>query len=278
MTLISIIVPCYNQAQYLSECLQSVSDQTYTNWECIIINDGSTDNTDSIASQWTAKDSRIKYIKKHNEGVCVARNTGISIANGEWILPLDGDDKIGNDYLRQAKEIMDSRPDVGLIYAQAELFGDECEIWNLPEYSFKMLLRSNMIYCTGFYKKEDWIKTGGYDVSMKHGWEDWEFWINLLGTTNKNVFRLDYLGFYYRIKKNSRNYTLARNDEQVKEKIQYITTKHLNLYLNHIGTFHHLCDVIDDQNYNNFLLQEKVKRYETNPIIKFLKKIYNIFN
>ncbi|MFT4222188.1 glycosyltransferase family 2 protein [Dysgonomonas sp.] len=278
MTLISIIVPCYNQAQYLSECLQSVSDQTYTNWECIIINDGSTDNTDSIASQWTAKDSRIKYIKKHNEGVCVARNTGISIANGEWILPLDGDDKIGNDYLRQAKEIMDSRPDVGLIYAQAELFGDECEIWNLPEYNFKSLLRANMIYCSAFYKKEDWIKTGGYDVSMKHGWEDWEFWINLLGTTNKNVFRLDYLGFYYRIKKNSRNYTLARNDEQVKEKIQYITTKHLNLYLNHIGTFHHLCDVIDDQNYNNFLLQEKVKRYETNLIIKFLKKIYNIFN
>lgn len=278
MALISIIVPCYNQAQYLSECLQSVLDQTYTNWECIIINDGSTDDTDDIASQWAAKDKRIKYIKKDNEGVCVARNTGIMAAKGEWILPLDGDDKIGNDYLRQAKEIMDSRPDVGLIYAQAELFGDECEKWNLPEYNFKMLLRSNMIYCTGFYKKEDWSKIGGYDVSMKHGWEDWEFWINLLGTTNKDVFRLGYLGFYYRIKKDSRNYTLARNDEQVKEKIQYITTKHLNLYLNHIGTFHHLCDVIDDEKYNNFLLQEKVRKYETNPIIKFLKKIYNIFH
>lgn len=278
MTLISIIVPCYNQAEYLSDCIQSVLDQTYTNWECIIVNDGSTDDTDKIAQRWTEQNSRIKYIKKDNEGVCIARNTGISISKGEWILPLDGDDKIGRDYLRLAEEIMTSKPDVGLIYAQAELFGEETGTWDLPPYSFRMLLRSNMIYCTGFYKKEDWLKIGGYDISMKHGWEDWEFWINLLGTTNKNVLRLDYLGFYYRIKKDSRNYTLARNDDQVKEKIQYITTKHLSLYLEHIGTFHHLCDVIDDLDYNNFLLRNKLVKYESNFIIKSLKKIYNIFN
>lgn len=62
--LISIIVPCYNQAQYLNECLNSVLVQTYKKWECLIINDGSPDNTEEIALQWTEKDSRFKYIKK----------------------------------------------------------------------------------------------------------------------------------------------------------------------------------------------------------------------
>ena len=86
--LISIIVPCYNQAQYLDECLQSVLDQTYHNWECIIVNDGSPDNTEEFANKWTAKDSRFKYLLKTNGGLSSARNAGIETANGEWILSI----------------------------------------------------------------------------------------------------------------------------------------------------------------------------------------------
>ena len=67
--LVSVIVPCYNQAQYLNEVLESVMDQTYLNWECIIIDDGSPDNTADTAKEWIAKDSRIKYYYKDNEGV-----------------------------------------------------------------------------------------------------------------------------------------------------------------------------------------------------------------
>lgn len=74
LSLISVIVPCYNQAQYLDECLQSVLDQTYQNWECIIVNDGSPDNTEEIALRWTKKDSRFRYLKKENEGLSSARN------------------------------------------------------------------------------------------------------------------------------------------------------------------------------------------------------------
>lgn len=83
--LISVIVPCYNQAQYLDECLQSVVEQTYPNWECIIVNDGSPDNTEEIALQWTEKDSRFIYIKKENGGLSSARNAGLEIAKGKWI-------------------------------------------------------------------------------------------------------------------------------------------------------------------------------------------------
>lgn len=100
--LISVIVPCYNQAQFLDECLQSVLEQTYQNWECIIVNDGSPDNTEEVALEWTKKDVRFIYLKKDNGGLSSARNAGIEKAKGEWILPLDCDDKIGNQYLELA--------------------------------------------------------------------------------------------------------------------------------------------------------------------------------
>ena len=97
--LVSIIIPCYNQAKFLQETLQSVNHQTYSNWECIIINDGSPDNTEEIALEWCYKDVRFKYFKKENGGLSSARNFGILHARGDLILPLDADDKISKNYL-----------------------------------------------------------------------------------------------------------------------------------------------------------------------------------
>lgn len=277
MTTISIIVPCYNQAQYLPDCLQSVVEQTYSHWECIIVNDGSPDNTEAVALEWAAKDNRIKYLKKENGGLCSARNAGISSAEGKWILPLDADDKIGKDYLKFAHDIMISKSEVGLIYANANYFGDREEVWALPEYNLKTLLRANMIYCSAFYKKEDWIRIGGYDTNMKNGWEDWEFWIHLLGTSNKKVYKLEYTGFYYRIKNNSMIYTFVRNDEVLLNTIKYVFKKHIDLYLNNFGTYQYLLDTIDDLRYSEHILKEKTGRYENNLMIKFQKKIYFFF-
>ena len=277
MTTISIIVPCYNQAQYLPDCLQSVVEQTYSHWECIIVNDGSPDNTEAVALEWAAKDNRIKYLKKENGGLCSARNAGISSAEGKWLLPLDADDKIGKDYLKFAHDIMISKSEVGLIYANANYFGDREEVWALPEYNLKTLLRANMIYCSAFYKKEDWIRIGGYDTNMKNGWEDWEFWIHLLGTSNKKVYKLEYTGFYYRIKNDSMIYTFVRNDEILLNTIKYVFKKHIDLYLNNFGTYQYLLDTIDDLRYSEHILKEKTGRYENNLMIKFQKKIYFFF-
>src|SRR5665647_803926 len=91
---VSVIIPCYNQGHFLNESVGSVLAQTYTNWECIIVNDGSTDNTESIALARSQKDSRIKYIKKENEGLSSARNRGLDEASGDFIQFLDADDMI----------------------------------------------------------------------------------------------------------------------------------------------------------------------------------------
>src|SRR4030042_5732999 len=90
--LVSIIIPCFNQAQYLNEALDSIMNQTYSNWECIIVNDGSQDNTDELAKNWNKRDERFRYIKKENGGPSAARNTGLKIAKGEYIQFLDADD------------------------------------------------------------------------------------------------------------------------------------------------------------------------------------------
>jgi glycosyltransferase involved in cell wall biosynthesis len=93
-SLVSIIVPCYNQGEYLRDSLNSILDQSYQRWECIIVNDGSTDNTENIVLKWLKKDSRFKYLKKKNGGLSSARNAGLKIAMGDYIQFLDSDDII----------------------------------------------------------------------------------------------------------------------------------------------------------------------------------------
>ena len=89
---VSVIVPCYNQAQYLPETLDSLLAQTYENWECIIVNDGSTDNTEEIALKYCEQDERFVYLPKENGGLSSARNAGLDIAKGEYVQFLDSDD------------------------------------------------------------------------------------------------------------------------------------------------------------------------------------------
>lgn len=98
--LVSIILPCYNRASYLEKCVISVLAQTYTNLECILVDDGSTDNTREVAEQLMALDARVQYFYKENGGVSTARNLGIEKAKGEWIQCLDPDDWIHEDKTR----------------------------------------------------------------------------------------------------------------------------------------------------------------------------------
>lgn len=97
--MISIIIPVYNVSQYLNECIQSVINQSYQNFECILIDDGSSDGSEIICDQWTQHDNRIRVIHQPNQGVSKARNKGIAEAQGEYIAFIDSDDWIDSNYL-----------------------------------------------------------------------------------------------------------------------------------------------------------------------------------
>ncbi len=226
-TQVSIIVPCYNQAQYLDECLQSVLEQSYSDWECIIVNDGSPDDTEEVATRWIEKDSRFKYVYQENGGLSSARNAGISIAQGEYILPLDADDKIAPNYISLAVQSFQEDVSLKVVYCKAEKFGNETGMWQLPPFSIYDLCRFNMIFCSAIFKRKDWELVGGYDVTMIYGLEDWEFWIAVL-KNGGNVKCLDLIGFYYRIRENSMTRRINLEHRRFLE--NYVVKKHIDFF------------------------------------------------
>lgn len=231
-TIISVIVPCYNQAEFMDECLQSVLDQTYQDWECIIVNDGSPDHTEEIAKNWVEKDSRFKYLYKENGGLSSARNAGIESAKGEWILPLDCDDKIGNEYLFLASQEFYKNPTI--IYCEAYFFGITNEKWQLSEFNFSNFIFGNQIFCSAFFKRNLWEKVNGYDEKLVNGREDWEFWLAILSQNLNNhlVLKLPYVGFFYRRKANSMDVIINADSDKMFFSELYIYNKHAELYKN----------------------------------------------
>jgi len=227
---ISIIVPCFNQAKFLDECLNSVLNQTYSNWECIIINDGSQDNTSVVANLWISKDSRFKYLFQENRGLSSARNLGIRNSNSDFLLPLDADDKISPNYIEECVKIILSSDTVKVAYGKGVKFGSINEDWVLPKYDFLKLLEKNMIFCTALFRKSDWEICNGYDEHLKEGFEDWEFWINIL-SKGGTAIQSQKCTFYYRIKSNSMS-TELNSSEFIKTKNKkYIFQKHLPVFI-----------------------------------------------
>lgn len=235
--LVSIIVPCYNQAQYLDEALHSVLEQTYQDWECIIVNDGSPDNTEETAKKWLNRDSRFKYIYQDNAGLSAARNGGIAIAEGEIILPLDCDDKLGENYLDYAVAKFKQNENLKVVYCKAQYFGDKGGEWILPDFTLNNLAIRNVIFCSAFFKKVDWIRVGGYDVKMVYGLEDWEFWISVL-KDGGDVFKIENVCFYYRVKKKSMVTDL--HSIKLKKMYEYLSIKHVAFFVEQLGSFKHL--------------------------------------
>ena len=222
MPKVSVIIPCYNQGQYIDEAVDSVLKQTYQDFEIIIINDGSTDEyTNKILKDYNKP--KTKVIHTTNQGLASARNNGIKEANGEYILPLDADDKIGKEYLEEAIKIFDKISNVGIVYCKAELFEEVKGIWELPKYSLQQILLRNVIFCSAFFKKIDWEKVGGYNPNILYVWQDWDFWLSII-ELEREVYRIDKILFYYRIRKSSMARTMT---EEQKIDMYY------QLYLNH---------------------------------------------
>lgn len=230
--LVSVIVPCYNLAEFLPDAINSIRTQTYQDWECIIVDDGSDDATRTVALEFMSSDNRIKYFRKQNGGLASARNFGIRFSCGEFILPLDADDKLGVKYISKAVSAMLQEKNLKLVYCNAEFFGESNGPWPLPEFSLKALARQNMIFCSALFRRNDWEKAGEYDTKMKYGWEDWELWIRMLKNGGE-VLKLPYSGFYYRIRRNSMIRNM--NEQQKSALINYVTRKHFGFMIGALG-------------------------------------------
>lgn len=198
---VSIIIPCYNQAQYLDEAIESVLNQTYKNNEIIIINDGSPDETQEMAEFYAKKHNNIKIIKQSNKGLAAARNAGIMMATGDAILPLDADDWIEKDYLEETVRVMVDDNEIGVVTTDLRTFGQMDEVWMRPNYPVKIenLKNNNQIYVCSLIRKEAVLQCGGYNTKMIHGYEDWDLWIDIV----KRGWKVGYVNrplFHYQVK------------------------------------------------------------------------------
>ncbi len=230
MPKVSVVIPCYNHGEFLPETLASLQAQTYTDFEIIIVNDGSTDAA-TVRLLEGLEQHGTRVIHTVNGGVSAARNRGISEAGGEYILPLDSDDTVGPGFLEQTVRQLDMNPGVAIVYCERVLFGEREGAAPLPAYDPVALLFDNCICPAALFRKADWGAVGGYCEKMIYGWEDWEFWISL-SELNKQVVKIQEPMFFYRVRNTSRDHSLRFRQKFAM--MSLIVLRHKRLYFRHL--------------------------------------------
>ncbi|MCC9061723.1 glycosyltransferase family 2 protein [Flavobacterium piscisymbiosum] len=249
--IISIIIPCYNSEATLGATLNSVMQQEFQDWEALIINDGSTDDTEKISLEWVNKDSKFKYFSKGNEGLGKTRNFGINKAKGIYILPLDSDNLIEKDFTKDAIKAFGNNPEIGVVYGHAEYFGQKTGIWKVDDYQLDKILVHNYIDACAIYKKKIWQDVNGYDENMPYqGHEDWEFWV-ALGNINVQFQHLNKVTFKYFVSNTSMIRSFTKEMALLNQ--DYIVKKYSILYHNYF------CKSFFKSNNANLIFSKKLK-------------------
>ncbi len=208
---VSIVIPCYRQAQFLSNAIESALAQTYANIEVIVVDDGSPDNTNEIARKYP-----VTLVTQENKGLSGARNAGIAVSTGEYFLPLDADDTIENDYLmKTVPEMEDSG--VGVVYTSMRTMDSDYVSGRTCIPSSEVYLEdfkyNNQIYVCSLIKMEALKECDGYNTNMIHGYEDWNLWIDLMKRGWKFKF-VPSFSFNYMLKPESMGVVSARDWHQ----------------------------------------------------------------
>lgn len=208
--LISVIVPTYNAELFLDETLESVLSQTYENWECIIVNDGSTDNTEKIAKKWCERDTRFRYIYKKNGGLSSARNCGIKESKAKYIAFLDADDILTFDSLEIRINVL-IKQDVDLVATKIHRFTDKPtkvskngnrkdSLYYSREGVIEFLYGCKITPSSVLCKKSVMDAIGGFTWHKKA--EDLHCWLKMLFTGYK-IYKIDETLLLYRLVENS---------------------------------------------------------------------------
>lgn len=227
MPLVTVITPCYNDGSYILACVKSVQDSDYSRIEHIIVDDGSDAKTKTILSQINYPN--VKVIYQNNKGVCEARNVAIRQAQGKFILPVDGDDKIGPHYISQAVRMFNENSNVRLVTSEiCQKFDRSNDKLIVSEnIDIGTLLSRNLMHISTLFRREDALNVGCFDEDFRIGLEDWAFWVSLL-ELGGIVGIVPGTNTYYRVKKFHRNNSFSSETQRMLVKL--IWTKHKTLY------------------------------------------------
>tara|TARA_R110002012_G_scaffold281843_2_gene471419 strand:- start:10411 stop:11250 length:840 start_codon:yes stop_codon:yes gene_type:complete len=269
LSLVSVILTCYNQENYIEDAISSVLSQSYTNLELIIINDGSTDNSASIINSF--KDPRILILNQTNKGVIDSRNNGVKISKGDYFIPLDGDDYLDYTFIEKTLFEIEKNSNIGFVGSYSRLFysnGDE-SIWRENKLEVSDFLISSRVVSTCLIRKECWKQVSGYDIMMASGYEDYEFFISIL-SKGWIAAKVPEVLFHYR-----KHNLKSRNDLAEQHSIDLrlkIYNKHKELFENNFR------ELYLKYNYEILKLRKEINSLRTSKSYKVGNKVVSVFN
>lgn len=227
MTSASIVITCYNLGAFLQEALDSALAQTHRDFEVLLVDDGSTDPATVALLDRLPPHPRLRVLRTANQGVARARNYGIGLARGGFILPLDADDRIHPEYLERAVELLLARPAVGFVGCHFRTFGERETEHRPAAYRLPDLLIENSAPVASVFRRECWERSGGYCPEL-NSIEDWDQWIAFLELGYEGAV-LPEIYFEYRVRPGS-NLSLVRDPDIYERRMRLLYERHQGLY------------------------------------------------
>lgn len=277
---VTVVIPCYNDKEYIVATVDSILQQTFPDFEVIIVDDGSDIETKKILQQLNLP--KVRVITQENKGPSAARNAGIKEANSEFILMIDGDDICANNFLELAIPILEQEDSIGAVSSYCTMFTGAMQ--KLYEHCPKggnlsdFLLDNNSV-SFALFRKKCWEVVGGYDEKMLHGFEDWEFWIGV----TKNGWSIkvipDFL-FFYRQKPNSKSLDKISKQLYRESNLQYIFKKHKEVYASQFDQVIDYWAELAHRNKKNELKYKNALEFKIGHTVlfplRFLKRIFKV--
>lgn len=222
---VSVIVPAYNVSKYIKETLISLEQQTFSDFEALIVDDGSTDNTDTIVRQICQRDSRFQLLQKSNGGLSSARNYGIRHARGEYIALLDGDDIYHKDKLATHIARLYSQSDVGVVYSASRTIRDDGKPMFItlsgkpvhPNPVVALLCKNFVGHGSNAVFRRCLIdEVGDFNENLR-SWEDVDLWLRIAATQKWRFYREKRILCYYRVRPSGLSFNIVqmRNSGQL---------------------------------------------------------------
>ena len=279
---VSVVIPCYNDKDYIEEAVQSVLNQTFQDFEIFIVDDGSNAATKKVLAN--IKNEKLQIITQTNQGSSKARNSGFKAVNSEYVLVLDGDDTVDAIFLEKAVVILDGNQKIGAVSSYCTLFIKKEQVVHkhLPKGGGVVdFLFNNNSVSFALIRKKCWEEIGGYDEQMKNGFEDWEFWISLT-KRNWTIYIIPEFLFNYRQKKSNESLDKISKQNFREANLNYIYKKHQDIYQQHFAeTIDYLANLAQRNKKNELKYKNsidfKIGRFLLFPF-RFLKKMFRKYN
>jgi len=270
--LVSVIIPCYNHGKFIHEALESIINQTYQNFEIIIVDDGSNE-TNTIKILDNLDFPKTKVYRKINGGPATARNFGIQKSRGQYILTLDADDKFLPTFVEKGVGILENRAEIGMVTSYlVRIYKDRTEKIQLSGGDVSSFVVKNNACASLLFRYCCWEDANGYDENIP-GFEDWDF---ALSVTKMGwiVYSIPEYLYYYRKIEWSQNH----RDEQIRPEImKYLTNKHESVFKDNITNVIHSKE-LQIQRYSKIISNYKNSYSQKigNTIIKPIKVLKNL--